>query len=152
MFRIIAKSQPLLDSLFSVISLFGDKEGVIGNIWLAIHFQNPAHAFSIGLLSSFALVISQTVKSGLREARPFMLSDAVRVNDCKHVEFGNPSSHTFLSAAMMVTFVCLYYREWTYKTMRRQNLVHLFMILNGVFILIYIIGFSRIFKGVHSYN
>ena len=30
--------------------------------------------------------------------------------------------------------------------------MHLLLIMNGLFIVIYTIGFSRVFKGVHTYN
>lgn len=125
---------------------------MIASIWVAIHFQNPAHAFIIGLLSSFGLIVSQTVKSWLREARPFMIYESIKVADCGHVEFGNPSSHTFLSAAMLITNACLFYREWCYFNNKKQKLIHILLLLNTVFIVVYLIGFSRVFKGVHSYN
>lgn len=151
-FRAIAAKVKHLDLAFSLISQLGDKYGIIACIWFSIHFQNTAHAFIIGALSSICLIISQTVKSYLREARPFMINEDISVKDCKHVEFGNPSSHTFLSSAMFVTTACLLYRELTVRFKIKRSMLHLMAIMNVIFAGIFVIGFSRAFKGVHSYN
>lgn len=151
-FRQIAKKVKHLDLAFSLISQLGDKYGILACIWISIHFQNTAHAFIVGILSAICLVISQTVKSFLREARPFMINDQIDVKDCKHAEFGNPSAHTFLSSAMFITTACLFYRELTVRFKIKQSILHILVILNAIFVLIAIIGFSRVFKGVHSYN
>jgi len=53
---------------------------------------------------------------------------------------------------MYITTVYLFYRHYTYKFKIKQSLVHLLFLINTLFIAIYFIGFSRVFKGVHSYN
>ena len=115
MFRIVAERQKHLDHLFTLVSHIGDKFGIIGCIWVSVHFQNQAPAFIVSMLSAMSLLLSQTIKSLLREPRPFMMSDQIPIKDCTHVEFGNPSSHTFLSASMFITTVYLLYRHFTYK-------------------------------------
>jgi len=151
-YREIAAKVKYSDLFFSLVSQAGDKYGIIACIWISIHFQNSAHAFIVGVLSAVCLVISQTVKSYLREARPFMINEDISVKDCKHVEFGNPSSHTFLSTAMFMTTAWLFYRELTFRFKVQQKIWHMLLIMNAIFVLIFIIGFSRAFKGVHSYN
>lgn len=58
MFRIIAERQQSLDLLFTLISHVGDKFGIIGCIWVSVHFQNQAHAFIVSMLSAMSLLIS----------------------------------------------------------------------------------------------
>ena len=115
MFRVIAAKQRQWDVLFEIASQIGDKYGIIGYIWISIHFQNQAHAFIIGVLTSLCLLISQTVKSLLRDPRPIMITDKIEVEGCTHIEFGNPSSHTFLTSTMFITTGYLFYRHYTYK-------------------------------------
>jgi len=74
------------------------------------------------------------------------------VKDCKHLEFGNPSSHTFLSSALFVTTGYLFYRHYTHKWKLKQSLLQVLGFMNAAFAGIYLIGFSRVFKGVHTYN
>ena len=81
-----------------------------------------------------------------------MISEKINVHGCSYIEFGNPSSHTFLSSAMYMTTIYLFYRHYTYKYKVRQSLIHLLTIMNLLLVAIYFIGFSRVFKGVHSYN
>ena len=113
------------------------------------------------------------MKSVLREPRPLFIDGDIKVNDCKHMEFGNPSSHTYGSAVMYLTTVYLIIKHYwvdiqKYQLIRSYNktitiagneykfnvlliLAHFiaFAIVNAA---IYTIGISRLFKGVHTYN
>lgn len=57
--------------------------------------------FSICILVAFA----QTVKSLIREPRPMMVTAEFEINDCKHMEFGNPSAHTLGTAYVTLSLV-----------------------------------------------
>jgi len=104
------------------------------------------------------VLISQTVKSILREPRPLMVDSEIKIKDCKHLEFGNPSSHTYGSSFMFMVTVYLLIKHYSVKFRlnteenRFRKLMAILVGFNGVFFVIYIVGFSRVFKGVHTYN
>ena len=98
------------------------------------------------------ILISQSVKSVLREPRPLMIDKTIEVRDCKHMEFGNPSSHTFGSAFMFISTGYLMMKHYIHKNNIKANVLTILAPLNVIFLLVSLIGFSRVFKGVHSYN
>ena len=148
----IAQREKKLDMMMSLASELGDKYGIIGCIWLSIHFQNQGHAFIVGIMASVSLLVSQTLKSIIREPRPFVIDEQIDVKACTLIDFGNPSSHTFMSASMFITTIYLFYRHYSFKNKRRQNLIQLLVMMNCLLVCLYIIGFSRVFKGYHTYN
>ena len=103
-------------------------------------------------------MISQSVKSLNREPRPLMVDSEIRVKDCKHLEFGNPSSHTFGTSFMFMTTVYLLIKHYSvkwdlnYEANKMRKLMAIILSFNSVFFVVYVIGFSRVFNGVHTYN
>ena len=81
-----------------------------------------------------------------------MVDSDIQIKDCKHMEFGNPSSHTFGSAFLYTVTGYLFVKNHFNKQGKRQNLIATLVVVNLVMICIYLIGFSRVFKGVHTYN
>ena len=68
------------------------------------------------------------------------------------MEFGNPSSHTFGSSFMFLTTGYLFVKHYSTKMKVKQSLLATLTVTNMTMCLIYAIGFSRVFKGVHTYN
>jgi hypothetical protein len=98
------------------------------------------------------VLISQSMKSLLREPRPLMVDKDIWVTDCKHMEFGNPSSHTFGAAFMFISTGYLLIKHYLHKFGIKPSVFHILLPLNLIFGLVTMIGFSRVYKGVHSYN
>jgi hypothetical protein len=65
-----------------------------------------------GISICLFVLLSQTTKSILREPRPLMIDGDIKVIDCKHMEFGNPSSHTYGSSFMFVSTVFLIIKHY----------------------------------------
>jgi hypothetical protein len=106
----------------------------------------------VGTIMVVFVLISQTIKSLLREPRPLMVDKEIWVNDCKHMEFGNPSSHTFGSSYMFISATYLMIKHYVHKNKYKATVLTILGPLNLVFCVVGLIGFSRVFKGVHSYN
>jgi len=98
------------------------------------------------------VLFSQTLKSIIREPRPLMVDEDIQIKDCKHMEFGNPSSHTFGSAFMYTVTGYLFVKNYYNKHGKKQSLFATLAVVNSMMIGVYVIGFSRVFKGVHTYN
>jgi membrane-associated phospholipid phosphatase len=136
----------------TLISQIGDKVGLFGAMSISHHFNNEANAFISTLQICVFVLLSQTVKSMIREPRPLMVDGTINVEDCKHMEFGNPSSHVYGATFMWITCVYLLCKDYIYKNKIRGagwRVVQLIHVLFGVLL---VLGFSRVYKGVHSYN
>jgi hypothetical protein len=81
-----------------------------------------------------------------------MVDADIKIKDCKHLEFGNPSAHTFAPSYLLITTFFLTYRQYSVKYGIKLSPITLGVCLNLIFTLIYLIGFSRVAKGVHTYN
>lgn len=81
-----------------------------------------------------------------------MIDGDIQINDCKHMEFGNPSSHTFGASFMFITTTYLMIKHYCHKYNYKTNVLLVLIPLNFIFLFVALIGFSRVFKGVHSYN
>ena len=81
--------------------------------------------------------------------------DIPYVNDCKHMEFGNPSAHTLGCSLVLMSLVYTMHRHWSYRlqlTSQRTSQLMLLGLANLALLVTYAVGFSRVFKGVHTYN
>ena len=83
-----------------------------------------------------------------------MVDEDIHVKSCKHLEFGNPSSHTYGVSCLYLTTAWLLIKHYTikYKLEKSTSNKILFVVFNLIFFAIYIVGFSRVFLGVHTYN
>jgi len=136
----------------SLLSHMGDKVGLVLCLQFSFHFQNGAHSFITGTQMCLFVLISQTMKSILREPRPLMIDKDIWINDCKHMEFGNPSSHTFGASFMFISTTYLMLKHYIHKYNYKATVLTILGPLNLIFVFVGLIGFSRVFKGVHSYN
>jgi len=142
----------IVEKIMSAISHLGDKAGLWLCVQVSYHFQNQAHSFITGTQMCLFIFISQTVKSILREPRPLMIDSGINVKDCKHLEYGNPSSHTYGSSFLYITTVYLLAKHFIIRYRLKNWFVPMMLLLNLTFFGIYVIGFSRVYKGVHTYN
>ena len=141
-----------LELFFTLVSHLGDKAGVM--IWsgISFHCNNTAHAFITNCQICVFVLISQTVKSIIREPRPMFVDIGVKVADCSHLEFGNPSSHTYGVAFTVPVLIWLLTRHYSLRLGAKPPLALKAGAAGIVAVLFLVLGFSRVFKGVHTYN
>ena len=151
-FRRTFSKYKLLELFFTLVSHLGDKAGVFLTSIISFQFQNGAHAFITSSQICIFVLISQTMKSIIREPRPMMIDSEINVTDCKHLEFGNPSSHTYGASFTFPTLVFLFIQHWEARYSRRCPTIWRRSAYMFVFGLLLLIGFSRVFKGVHTWN
>jgi len=88
-------------------------------------------------------------KIAYNEPRPFMASSKIRAYDCS-IEYGNPSGHSLFAAAFFIfVFLDIFMGEMKGKKYNKIWMVIGFGIAIGSIV---IIGFSRLYNGVHSLN
>ena len=119
---------------------------------VSFHFNNEGHAFIAGTNICMFVLFSQTCKSILREPRPLMVDPGIKIEDCKHMEFGNPSSHTYGATFCWLICVYLLIRHYVYRYKIKNPGFYVVIALNVTALVIFIMGFSRVYKGVHTYN
>lgn len=81
-----------------------------------------------------------------------MIDPEVNIEDCKHMEFGNPSTHTYGATFCWLNVIYLLSRHYVYKYRMANAGGKVLTALNLCVIMIIIMGFSRVYKGVHTYN
>lgn len=125
-------------------------------IWSVIgyHFMDTRHSFMLLWMMNSFMVICQTLKSVIREPRPLFLETDLGVDDCRHLEFGNPSAHTYGISCCFSFLVFLLIKNWQMKKdVDWSSYVSVQLLGQALsFILTLSIMLSRVFKGVHSYN
>lgn len=123
---------PFLDAFFRAVTSFGDASVYI--IALPLFFwcvdtSLGAHAGMLFLITSY---IGNGLKDVFRQPRPFNINPAVKLDDADG--FGLPSFHTMEATIMWGMFAIWYKKKWLW-------VVAVFMMV--------LIGFSRIYLGVH---
>lgn len=153
-FRESIIQMPAIDKFLDFCAVFGGPIGLGGVVQLSCAIQNTAHGFILGLVCFMCLGWSMMLKMYIREPRPLFLDANIPITDCEEMDFGNPSIHSMGISAMMFCSVYLLHRhfsatqKWDYKTSVIRGVVG----YNFALIVIYFIAFSRVLKGVHSYN
>ena len=85
------------------------------------------------------------MKGVYHEARPFFIADT-RPNGCRF-EYGNPSGHSFIGTGLYLTIWELVMKEYP-KTSKFTQ----FSSFAALIALIVVLGISRVYNGVHTYN
>jgi hypothetical protein len=152
LFRAHAEQHKYMDVLMTALSQVGDKFGLFGAMCISHHFNNEGNSFISSLQICVFVLISQTVKSIIREPRPLMVDGTIQVEDCKHMEFGNPSSHVYGATFMWITCLYLLCKDYIYKHKIRGAGSRVACLMLATFGVLVLLAFSRVYKGVHSYN
>lgn len=137
-----------------VLSIMGGPIGLGGVLISSVTFQNGAHSFMLGMIMYLLLGLSMAQKMYIRDPRPLMMDSTIPMKDCNEMDFGNPSLHSFGITAMMFSSVYLYHRHYsaTLKWDYKKSVITGLIAYNLALILVYFVAFSRVLKGVHSYN
>ena len=81
-----------------------------------------------------------------------MVEPQIYSGDCDHIEFGNPSAHTFGASLMGLTTAYLFVKHFCVKFNIKISLLPVMFVMNITFAVVNLVGFSRIFRGAHTYN
>jgi membrane-associated phospholipid phosphatase len=102
------------------------------------------------LLFTLSVFIQNIMKMLYREPRPFWEDPSVFTGECA-LEYGNPSGHSMMAAVISVSFAF----ELS-EALGKQRLLYLqvgmFVFLSLATGYIFLIGWSRVISGVHSWN
>ena len=133
-----------LDIVFKIVSEFSDKYAYVVIIGATYHWFDNANAFLVTAVIYTALGVLSVVKSFLHEARPFFVSE-ITPTKC-WLEYGNPSGHSITSLSLYLTVWDLASKEFKASPCKRR------ILLAFTLLICFLIAFSRIYHGVHTYN
>jgi membrane-associated phospholipid phosphatase len=135
---------PFYDKLSKYLSELGDKYIVGVIIFLAYHTLDHGKSFIVMLAAVLCLAFSCVLKSIYHEARPFFLGEFMP-NGCRF-EYGNPSGHSQIATGLYLTYWEMLCREHKLRTGLK------WLSLSALIALAIVLGVSRIYNGVHTYN
>ena len=136
-----------LDQFFELIQWIGDKNAIPIYLHIAYHLMDLPKSFTLALCTYSGIALLCLLKSVNHEARPFHVTSDLHPEHCR-LEFGNPSGHALLTTSMYLTFwkLMCFQMKYQYGTVK-----HFFSLLL-VMAMIGLVGFTRIYHGVHTIN
>ena len=134
----------LIDKISHVISELGDKYFVGLLIFISFHTLDQTKSFIAILAAVNGQAFSCVLKCLYHEARPFFMAD-YKPTSCRF-EYGNPSGHSFIATGLFLPLWYLACRQ--YKVSKCYRLLSLVALI----FVILVLGASRIYNGVHTYN
>jgi membrane-associated phospholipid phosphatase len=139
-----ASRTPGISKFFAIISELSDKYAYIVYIGFSYQMMDVPNAFVVSLTIYTALGVLSILKSINNEARPFFITDIVPTK-C-WLEYGNPSGHSITSISLYLTMWKLICRHYSVTNRTRYTA------LSFTLMMAFLIAFSRIYNGVHTYN
>ena len=136
----------VLDKSMSLLSAFGQEFGLVPITILAIVFLPKGEVFIMFLMVTLSGIIWGVQKLYTKEPRPYFLENNKSASNVCNLdkEYGYPSGHSFTPATFhFVTLFCLLKN----KIVTNKPFWSCF-----VAILVFAVMFSRLYKGVHSYD
>ena len=135
------------DFAMKIISEFGDKACLGASVFFAVHWLGKTEAFTVMTAFSLSVTYVGMFKLYFCEARPFFLNPEIHPQSCSIQDYGFPSGHTTVTTCTYGTLLYCMVQKWAFL---RQSLclqVNSFLVLCTF---VSIVGFSRLFVGVHS--
>lgn len=136
---------PFLDKLGAIVSELGDKYFIAFAICMSYHVVDHAKSFVLLLSTVICTALPSLLKSFYHEARPFFEGD-FKPNGCR-LEYGNPSGHSQIAVGLYLTLWYVYYQQYSYFHKFYKYTALVIIIINML-----VIGASRIYNGIHTYN
>jgi membrane-associated phospholipid phosphatase len=137
---------PISLSVCQALAIVGDGP-IYMMLFLLFCSRGPrADAFLYICLIGLCNSIMALTKNGLHDPRPYFSNDSIKAFDCSH-EYGNPSGHSlFVSGAFVFMFL-----NYFHNSNSKQISIPLYIAaLVGTLMFICLMGFSRVYVGVHS--
>jgi len=135
---------PVMNIVFKAISELSDKYAYIVILCMAYHLFDTPDAFLLTAHIYTCLGVLSVIKSVYHEARPFFVVDIVPTK-C-WLEYGNPSGHTLTSSSLYLTFWHLFFKKFKSSPFLKYTS------LAFTLFVCFLIAFSRIYHGVHTFN
>ena len=129
---------PVLDKIFSVITMFGEELAVLSVICVLYWCLNKNLAYKIGLVFFFSGLAVQALKITFRIDRPWVIDpdfEPVAGSKAAATGYSFPSGHSQSSASLFGTLACHFKKWWAT------------VICTLIFLAV---GFSRMYLGVHT--
>ena len=135
------------DFAMKIMSELGDKALLGGSVFFAVHWLGKIEALTV--MSAFTLSTTSLgmLKLYFIEPRPFFLNPNIHPSTCKDLEYGFPSGHTTVTACTYLTLLFCISQKWAFLNESKVLQVLSVVLLACVLV---VIGFSRLFLGVHS--
>ena len=141
-------ASPGLDFRMKLVSQLGDKTGLGGLIFLAVHLMDRNDSFVAATAFCMSVTLVGVLKLFYQEGRPFFLNPAIYPNSCDDLEYGYPSGHSCATACTYITI----YNCFMIRHLKVRSQLCFFSGLFGVLLLLLAVAFSRAYVGVHSYD
>ena len=135
------------DFVMKVISEFGDKACLGASVFFAVHWLGKTEAFTVMTAFSVSVTCLGMFKLYFCEGRPFFLNPEIHPQSCSNLEYGFPSGHTTVTACTYGTLLYCMVRKWPFL---KQSLCLQVLGFLALCAFVTIVGFSRLFVGVHS--
>ena len=136
-----------LDQFFNIIQWVGDKNSISMYLLVAYNFMDLPKSFTLAICTYSGVALLCFLKSVNNEPRPFHVSSDLIPSYCR-LEYGNPSGHALLTTSMYLTFWKMMCLQYDLKARGFLYNISLFLVLA----MILIVGFTRIYHGVHTLN
>jgi len=100
------------------------------------------------MMFTFALIIMGITKMAYKQQRPFWVDPTLHHKGACDSEFGNPSGHSLIAAAMAVTIAL----DIAHHSVNHCKVLWNLLICTLAAAYFLLMGFSRVVLGVHSLN
>jgi membrane-associated phospholipid phosphatase len=131
-----------IDKFIMVVSAVLDKYGVAISVVIAQVLLSMAKFQQLMVALTITVFSNTLIKMVVRDPRPFFDNDSFSPAKCEF-EYGFPSGHAQTAVTFYLTLLCLLFREYHIK--KQKSLLYFL-----VFTWCWLIGFTRIFLGVHT--
>ncbi|CDW85396.1 pap2 superfamily phosphatase [Stylonychia lemnae] len=130
--------------LEGVSLLLGGEALMFGTCALMFAFAKRQRAFYYILLISIVTIVLSIGKLAYHHPRPYMVDEKIKVYGCA-TEFGDPSGHTTSSSAVLVALNMDFLSKYN-----RIKLIWKILSIILCILLIFMVGFSRLYNGDHT--
>ena len=135
------------DFVMKIISEFGDKACLGASVFFAVHWLGKTEAFTVMTAFSLSVTSLGLFKLYFCEGRPFFLNPDIHPQSCSDLEYGFPSGHTTVTTCTYGTLLYCMVQKWAF--IKRSLCLQILSFL-ALMAFVSIVGFSRLFLGVHS--
>jgi membrane-associated phospholipid phosphatase len=131
-----AMRNPLLDNVFTSITVLGEEYFAIGVLCLILWCVNKKSGYAIGFAYLTSWIVNFSLKQIFQVPRPFALDkDIIPIRPETATGFSFPSGHTQSISSLSTAVAAVYRRKWIYA---------------AAILLVILMAASRMYLGVHT--